>query len=368
MYSIDTIQDFLLDQQLLDKNTIVFEDFEATSINRRNQNIQITTLNDSNFLIKQVADKNAENATTLKREAQFYQYFDQKFPLLEKYLPEVKYVDTNDIILVMTFYKEAMPLWKYYNEKTIHHFPLNVPKTIGKLLAHLHLTFSKKEVINAPQLSFLNRDLPFILNLHKPHPSRLSYISGGGYAFIKHLQSHTDLMLAFNKIPSLWQENAVIHGDIKLDNFIVLDPQNKTANSIKLVDWEMAQIGDTAWDVAGVFNDFIFWWVISMPDNLSPEEMIQKARFPFHLLTPAINSYWESYCNTIGLTTNARQQLLERVVLFSGFRVLQTSFEIASKFDAIPSIAQLLLNMGKSIIRKPLLSQEKLFGIANSTP
>lgn len=364
MHSIDTIQDFLLDQKLLNRDTIVFEDFEATSINRRNQNIQITTLNETNFLIKQVADKNAENAKTLKREAQFYQYFNQKTPYLAKYLPEVKYVDIEDIILVMTFYKEAMPLWKYYNEKTIHHFPLSIPQAIGKLLAKLHLTFSKQELINDPKLSFLDRNLPFIFNLYKPHPSRLSYISGGGYAFIQRIQSDSDLMQAFNAIPNLWQENAVIHGDIKLDNFIVLEPEKETTNSIKLVDWEMTQIGDVAWDLAGVLNDFIFWWVISMPDNLSPKEMVKNARFPFHLLTPGINRYWESYCDTMKLGYEASNQLLERVVLFSGFRALQTSFEIASKFDTIPSIAELLLNMGKSIIRKPLFSQEKLFGIS----
>lgn len=363
MHTIDTIQEFLLSENLLEKEAIIFGDFEATSINRRNQNIQITTLNDTNFLIKQVKDLNSENAKTLKKEAQFYNYFNTTLPNLKKYLPEIKFVDIQKNILVMTFYKEAMPLWRYYNEKTIDKFPLNTVKTIGKLLGEIHITFSKNEIFQDKNLDFLNDELPFIFNLYKPHPSRLSYLGGGGYYFIEQLQQQQDIMMVFNKIPTIWKKNALIHGDIKLDNFIVLDPENKASSTIKLVDWEMLQFGDTAWDLAGVFNDFIFWWIITMPDNKSAEEMIKNARFPFHKLHPAINLFWDSYCETLTLNNQKNSELLKKVILFTGFRLLQTSFEIASKFNEMPSIAEVFLNLGKSIIRKPESSQENLFGI-----
>lgn len=363
MHTIDTIQEFLLSENLLQKEAILFGDFEVTSINRRNQNIQITTLNDTNFLIKQSKNLNSENAKTLKKEAQFYNYFKESLPNLKIYLPEVKYVDLQKNILVMTFYRDAMPLWKYYNEKTIDKFPLKTIKTIGKLLGEIHITFSKETIIKDQALDFLNDELPFIFNLYKPHPSRLSYLGGGGYYFIKHLQNQQDIMLIFNKIPNIWNKNALIHGDIKLDNFIVLDPVNKESTNIKLVDWEMLQFGDTAWDLAGVFNDFMFWWIITMPDNKSAEEMIKNARFPFYKLHPAINIFWETYCKTLELSAEENSNLLKKVMLFTGFRLLQTSFEIASKFNTMPSIAEVFLNLGKSIIRKPEFSQENLFGI-----
>ena len=38
--------------------------------------------------------------------------------------------------------------------------------------------------------------------------------------------------------------------------------------------------GDRAWDIAGALRDFIFFWVISMPHGLPPEEMAAGARFP----------------------------------------------------------------------------------------
>lgn len=365
MYTINTIHDFLLDQGLISPSSLVFDDFEATSINRRNKNIQVTSLDkEANFLIKQVADTNLESAKTLKTEAEFYKYFNGKFPTLEGFLPETKFICLEDIVLVMKFHDGAMPLWKYYNEKTIDKFPQNTAKTIGKLLGSFHNYFSQQEILEDETLSFLKEDMPFIFQLHKPHPSKLSHISSGGHEFIKHLQSQGDIMLLFNESQKSWVSNSLIHGDIKLDNFIVLNPEHENSTQLKLVDWEMAQIGDYAWDLAGIFNDFIFWWVISMPDNLSPEEMVQKAKFPFNKLHPAINIYWTSYCETRGFSEEDSNVLLKKVIFYSGFRVLQTSFEISSKFDAIPSIARVLLNMGKSILKNPLFAQRELFNVS----
>ncbi len=363
MYSLSTIQDFLLAENLINTETIILGDYEATSINRRNYNIQITSLKEENYLIKQVSNLESENANTLKKEARFYEYFGRLNDGLKTYLPEVKYVDVDNIILVMQYYNDSIPLWRYYNKLSIDHFPIETTKEIGRLLAQIHRSLSNKALLEDQNIAFLNDELPFIFNLNKPHPKILSYITKGGYDFIEHLQNQQDIMLAFNRIPQLWEKNSIIHGDIKLDNFLVLQPDHSNNRDLKLIDWEMAQIGDTAWDLAGVFNDFIFWWVITMPDKLPPEEMVKKAKFPFHKLHPAINAFWSTYTCTLDLDHEHQRELLERVLLFAGFRVLQTAYEVASKFDAIPSIATVLLNMGKSIIRKPEFSKEKLFGI-----
>ena len=57
----------------------------------------------------------------------------------------------------------------------------------------------------------------------------------------------------------------------------------------------------------------------------------------------------------------ARQ--LEKAVLFAGLRIMQTSFEISSRFDAMPPIAVLLFNIGASILNNPQRACDQLYGV-----
>ncbi len=366
MYTLDTIQELLLAEHLIDKNNLLFDDFETTSINRRNRNIQVTTRLEPNYLIKQVADLTADNAKTLKKEILFYNFFKESFINLKDYLPVLRYSNINELTLIIDFYKNAIPLWKYYQQKGIHNFPLKTVGTIGNLLAEIHHHFSDQNVINHSKADFLSDDLPFIFKLHQPHPNKLAHLAKGGLDFIEHLQAQSDIILMLNKIEETWEKNAIIHGDIKLDNFILLNPEKEESTEVKLVDWEMSQIGDIAWDIAGCFNDFIFWWVITMPDNKTPDEMIKGTKFPFQKLYPAIEIFWINYCKTASLTEEKTETLLEKALHYAGFRILQTSYEVASKFDTIPSIANVLLKMSESIIRSSHSSRKKLFGLTNT--
>ena len=368
MYTINTVNSFLIGENLMDTDAILFGDFESTSINRRNHNIQVTTLNYGNFMIKQIGNLQSENAETLKREAQFYKCLGEMPNSFKRHVPEALIADPLRAVIVMRFYDKSTPLWKYYNERMIERFPMKTVSKIGQIIAEMQNVLSIPEVFQKnADLGFLEEKLPFIFNLYKPHPRVLSYLGKGGLEFIEHLQQQDDIMSAFNRISLVWEKNAVIHGDIKLDNFIVVDQEEEDSVNIKLVDWEMVQIGDHAWDVAGGFNDFIFWWVITMPDDVPPEEMVKNARFPIYELHPAINAFWNSYCENRGGAVNGNRQFVQKVMLFTGFRLLQTAYEIASKFDSIPHIARLILNMGKSVIRNPDLSMEKLFGLPQFT-
>ena len=50
----------------------------------------------------------------------------------------------------------------------------------------------------------------------------------------------------------------LIHGDIKFDNIIIASSKKntKSVNKILITDWEMATIGDPAWDIGSIFQDF----------------------------------------------------------------------------------------------------------------
>lgn len=365
LYTADTVHSLLLEKELLTAQDIITGDYEATSINRRNRNVQVTTIHGKNYLVKQVFDKNSENAKTLTVELSFYQYIKEYFPKIQGSFPKVNYANAHEVLLILEFYQEAIPLWKYYREKGIAKMPMKTIGAAGKLLGEMHKAFHEMTDFS---LLFLSKKVPFAFELHKPHPKILSYMRKGGLQLIEHLQQDENLVHIFEDLEKQWQINSMIHGDIKLDNMLVI-PQESSEESecLKLIDWEMAQYGDRAWDVAGGLQDFIFWWVIMMPNEDTPEAMIQKAPFTFKELQPGVQAYWHSYAKAYQDFKEPEESFLTRAVLFAGLRCLQTAYEIATKFETIPAIAMILLNMGKSIMKDPQMAKEKLFMLSPQT-
>jgi len=361
-YTLDDVHLLLQEEGLIAPDEILWGDYDVTTINRRNRNLQITTNNGRDYLVKQLQHKESESARTLKNELLFYKHVAAHMPQLQPLFPHLKYASEENTTLVLDFYKDATPLWRYYKERCPHYFPLKTVAATGRLLAGFHLGFNKAK--HKEKLPFLEDELPFVFHLHQPHPRILATYKKGGYRIVEMLQQDEKLIKQWNEGSLLWQINALIHGDIKLDNIIVLpDEGNEESENVKLVDWEMLQHGDLAFDVAGAFQDYIFLWLIMTPDADSAEEMIKKVPYAFSELQPAIQTYWTAYSNTMGLDEEATKDLLHRAVLFAGFRCVQTSFEIANKFEQVPAIAMILFNMGTEIIKETEKAKSLLFGL-----
>lgn len=365
MYTIDTIHEVLLAQQLVSSSSFMAGDYEATSVTRRNRNIQVTTLDEGSYLIKQALDPASDNARTLQTEILFYRYVIENRSDFLRYIAAPRLTDSDARVLVLDLLKDAKPLWQHYRSLGADHLPFGAIGELGKLLAAFHRTFSLGD--DDPLPAFLTRELPFGLRVNRPKPEVTGYIRQGGLQYLRRLQADHQVMQQWEQTVSMWSPDAIIHGDVKLDNILVLgatdDDDADSPADIRLVDWELVQIGDRAWDVAGVLQDFVFWWAISMPDGRSATEMVQEAAFPIGKLKPGIRCFWDSYLENLAMPQPDRMAFLDKTVRLSGIRILQTAYEIASKFETLPPIAEVLMGMGKSILRKPDEAASKLFGL-----
>ncbi|HXU94698.1 MAG TPA: aminoglycoside phosphotransferase family protein [Gallionella sp.] len=367
MYLVDDVEQLLLSHGLLSDRSILFGDYEATTINRRNRNLIVTTLHEGDYLIKQSDGTNEDSLNSLRTEIEFYQAATKISSGLSALIPECHVAQQTPPLLVIEYYKSYIPLWKHYKNLTGNKLPLTVIHKVGELLANTHSELSRLDDRERQLFGFLHEDLPFGMRVNKPHTKILSYIKQGGYQLIEKLQSDKEAMLAWDRLSDSWQINSIIHGDVKLDNFIVktLDGNDhQELESIRIVDWEMAQSGDYLWDVAGVFNDLVFWWAISMPDNSSIKEMVENARFPISEIKEGTGSFLQGYAEIRGRGYVDTQSILDKLVGYSGIRIIQTSYEIASKFDAIPNIAMILFNVGTGILRNPQAAFSDLFGLS----
>src|SRR5262249_51500722 len=143
----------------------------------------------------------------------------------------------------------------------------------------------------------LSRALPWVMTVHKPDLELLPHLSSADVQMIRILQKQEGLAERLDSLRRLWKAETVIHGDIKSDNVLAWRPSDELAWEVRLVDWELVQWGDAAWDLAGALQDFVALWVDSMPlaVNLTIEEGADQARCPLAVAQEAIRSLWQGY-------------------------------------------------------------------------
>ena len=106
------------------------------------------------------------------------------------------------------------------------------------------------------------------------------------------------------------------------------------------MDWELVNIGDPAWDLAGVLQDFLVHWTHSMPvsTTLTVNEMTAQARHPLASLRPAIRAVWQGYRSAAGLESTEAEALLDRAVAFSAARLIQSVHELSDESEHLGAV------------------------------
>lgn len=366
MLTVDNAGSYLRAQGLITANAAVDGDLDIMSATRRNRNLQVTTRSQGNFLIKQPNDRQTIAVDTLRREALFY-VFCQNEPMtgsVRPLLPRLIRADLSEALLILELLREAKPLWRYYEESSAAVFPRAPAAAVGRALAAVHQTFETPEMLAHPGLAFLEAKAPWALGIHRPNPEVLTYMSSAQISLTRILQSQPEVRHELDELRKAWQPQAVIHGDVKMDNFILVPTGTADQEpALYLVDWEMVQLGDPAWDLGGAFHDFVYFWVLSMDHDVPLREMAAGARYPLSAMRPAIHALWSAYCQRKGLTVAEGSALLRRTVRYSAARVIQTAYEMARHFPVIPAPSVLMLQVGVNLLKGPARGLSDLYGL-----
>jgi len=158
--------------------------------------------------------------------------------------------------------------------------------------------------------------------------------------------------------------DTAIHGDVKSDNILFIPPNEPGAGeTVRLVDWELVQRGDPAWDVAGVFQDTVLFWITSMTGTGNVNAMVASAGFPWSILQVYLRSFWQGYRQTARLTADDANATLLRAVAFSGARLVQTAYEVSQASDTMSAQSVLLLQVSANLLADAESAQLQFYGI-----
>jgi hypothetical protein len=364
--TVDDAATALLQAGLVYPEAITLGDLTISSEARRNRNLRVEQRDRGGYLLKQADPLAPAARDTIRCEAAFYRACEgiQQLEQVNRYLPRMISYDDEVGILALELLYPADSLWNVYRTSDPFAKSAQASSGVGRVLATVHQVFSYFGPDSATPLSFLRSRTPWILQVHRPNPAMLATLSAANYQTLSILQGERELCGQLDMSLQQWRPTTVIHGDIKGDNILWLPGSGLAAGGlVKVVDWEMVQWGDPAWDIAGFFQDLLLFWIGSLPMGDSIPEMVTRAPYRLGTLQTACRAFWRTYAGAIQEAGMVPRDLLSRSVLFCGARLIQSAYESAQISSVLPLQSVLALQLSANLLRDPESAQVQIIGI-----
>lgn len=343
------IADYLLKWHLVSTKEIIQNDLQIERIHSKNLNYKVSSK--SSYFIKQKI--NNPNDITFLRENQLYKYF-YAVPNREihQYLPSLFKSDLNEGILVIEYFKDSISI-RSLLEKT-EKIEL-VGSNIARALFALHTTNIQSSLISSLEIP-----IPWVLQVHKPTTDIFLNSSASTIELIKMIQRYEAFSCHLNNLIEQWNNSCLIHNDVKSANMLVL---NNDEFDIKIIDWELAGLGNPLWDIGAVFSTFLLQWLDSIPfAHNSPKDFIRYAKIPLSSLKLGVQSFWKMYIAEMEIDYKKAEKDLLLSLKFCAARLLQSIIELSEVYPKINKRSIFYLQFCYNILEKPEKAARDIFG------
>src|SRR5262245_54818945 len=299
--SVKNVPHYLVNCGLLNAHDLVDGHLMVVELLRRNRNFKVLRKRLPGYFVKQIQISEPQGAAALQREATvcWLPENDPGFTAIKTLVPKYRLYDPVRSALVTELIPAAESLSEYHQR--LKTFPVQIGHLLGTTLATYH-RLPLVDLQNNKHLNAFPKAVPWILSIHQQDASRLNQLSMGNTQLIALIQQHSDFHPLLDSLHAQWQRSSLIHGDMKWDNCLVRYPPGRgDEGTLYLVDWELADVGDACWDVGGVFQAYLSFWILSiqMTTGMAPAQMAELAQYPIEAMQPAIHAFWKTYQNAM---------------------------------------------------------------------
>jgi len=355
---------YLLDHGLVDTTAFVRGDFSCRSGQNRHTHFIINKEFDTHrFFVKQ-AFTNKEKSASLQREGLFYEIAasDEQFLPLKKYLPGILLSDRINSILVVEYLGKYLNLYDWLLDGNTNKNAGNVAEELATALFFLH-SMNDKDVKELKQQDFFYEFKPWILRL--PEMKTLTGKTARSEADENSLQlifSIPGFVQLIEEAAALWEPSCMIHGDSKLNNFLLQNANNDPAIlSLKIIDWELVNTGDPLWDLATIFQSVLTAWVIS--EDPSYKANSNKTDFDTGCMQQFITGCWKKYAGLHNWDKSTEIIKLDKCTGFIALRLLHACFETTPAAKSLRPHSARLLQLAHNILLDKTGTINNLLGI-----
>jgi serine/threonine protein kinase len=355
---------YLLDRGLFDKPSFENGHFSCDTGNSRHKNYIVNKEFESNrYFIKQALGSTAEKIHSLEREGLFYELAasNKNFAPLQKYLLALRHYDPGNAILVLDYLSHHSSIYdKFVQQQNFN--AILVATELADALFQLHsLPAEAIEKLSSNGIIAVNK--PWILTLPAMQSTAVNTArSESEAAGLQLIVQMPGFMSLVDKAATLWEPTCLVHSDSKLNNFLIQANDPEAGDPLlKLIDWELFNLGDPLWDLATVFQSALTIWVIhedpvyKTNTGLKPFDLSNMQHFISACFTQYAAAHtWNEVENTIKL---------EKCTAFCGLRLLHNCFETTPQAKSLRPYSARLLQLAYNILSNPAEAAKQVLGI-----
>ena len=247
MLALSDVVGYLLERRLVSADAVVDGSLRVEDVSRRNAVFVVTTASERSLVLKVEGD---DGGIGVAREAAVLERLrtSRHGTGVGAWLPAVVAYDSAERVLIL----EGTPGSRDWSRQ---HAAGRASRTLareaGRALAALHAV--PPEALNG--LATPSDPAP-ALRLHLPDLDAQRTMSAASADLTRIVQQSDDLCGRLDELAGAWQDECVIHGDVRWDNCVALPaPGSARRTRLMLIDWELSAPGDPALDVGAFFGE-----------------------------------------------------------------------------------------------------------------
>lgn len=337
--SDESIWSYLLDKEIVVPADIVDSNIVVKPDHTKNIIFIISNQTaNTNYLLKQAASSDHRLVKLSLNEINAYRfiYENAAYEALQRFVPRMQFNDRNNYILVVDYLQHTKALNEHYFIN--HYFDSSIAVAQADILAAMHIELPAGNTAHG-----LYQELPWIFNMMDWKPEDTFPGDTLKINLVKIIQVYPKLKQWVHQLKEEWERSALIHGDIKLMNFIIRDSDA----ALFLIDWEAGDIGDPCWDLAGLFQTYISFWVFGIPE---------ASAFDAANMKRMILCFWKQYTAKRKFTPQQAAAVFKKGMRFTAVRLLQTAIEALHNAPAISVSHMHCLQLAHNILEYPDLA------------
>lgn len=351
---------YLLDKGMVDAAPVINGEFTVRRSDSRNNNFLINReYSHHPYFIKQVKAQDAEKMETMRVEATAYMLADNdpQYKALKDFLPAFHHYDAAGHILITGQVKDAISVYDYYLQ--VNDFSNSIPSLLADILASFHKTISPGQ--QEKSFQYFRKQMPWVFTIAATPPANYSDATAD-QQLMQMIMRNKEFVQLLSQVTPLWQPVSLVHNDAKLNNFLAgYDHENNRINFVKLIDWELADIGDPLWDLASVMQNYLTLWITTDIPEQQNNPYIKK--ITLQQVQPCLQQLWQRYAQQMKWTPQQVQTSLQKTICYCALKLVHTCFETTAQSPVLQPVTVKMLQTSINILRSPAEAAVKLFGI-----